>query len=283
MTDLMTRLQTADPVAEPPDAPALDALLGNRLENDPGLAPAPRRPRRRRLVLAPVLAAAIVALVLGLSAGSSSPDVLAEAQEALGPQGGILHYVIRRPEAGPENAKVEVWVTRDPRRERMQIGEDGLTLRSQYADGEIRHVMRGDDHVTVNRMSPQGRREFEDGEPSPLGTGLDPLTGVRRMLDDGKLREDGKAELDGREVIRLVGTEPARPAPGGATRPTVDHEYYVDAETFAPVRLIDRWHQRSGTATTDFEVYERLPLTPENERLLELPGIDGMREVDPNR
>ena len=106
---LMERLRAADPVAEEPDAPPVewmlarvDAAAPRRLRPPPGRsatrAAAPpgsrrgrgaaavaRRVRRRRPLLAGLAAATALAAVGVLAGTWSSPDVVAEASEALGP------------------------------------------------------------------------------------------------------------------------------------------------------------------------------------------------------
>ena len=101
---------------------------------------------------------------------------------------------------------------------------------------------------------------------------------MRKLLADGELKAAGEETLEGRRVLRLTGEEPS---PNGSTeRPVPPRriEYLVDAETFAPVRItyadviVDGGELNALRRVITFEVFERLPLTPENEALLRQPA-----------
>ena len=83
--------------------------------------------------------------------------------------------------------------------------------------------------------------------------------------------------LDGRRVLRLVG-EQAQRVPGTEKFPAIKVEYLVDAGTFEPVRItyddviVDRDKVvGSLRRVVEFDVFERLPMTPSNEALLRIP------------
>lgn len=61
---------------------------------------------------------------------------------------------------------------------------------------------------------------------------------------------------------------------GDVGDPAADFDYFVDAKTFAPVRVTTTTKLDDGTqnvTTTDFLTYERLPDTPAKAELVTLP------------
>ncbi len=252
---LIDRLRAANPVAEEPVAP-------------PFAAPAPRRRSRRPLVLAFAAVAALAAFAI---VTSSSPNVVAQAQEALGASDQIIHTVIVT-QVFDSDGKLQVqpavkldgrlatisnrserWVAFDPARERtrMFLSTD-QTIDFDYADGTLRMKEPWEPEAKTNHVD---ARAFEAGltNASPIQAGGDPVAGVRAMLDDGRLRADGETQLNGRVVVRLVGHQDGPVA--------VDVSYLVDAQTYEPVQVtLDRG--AGGRSVITFETFERLPLDP---------------------
>lgn len=165
-------------------------------------------------------------------------------------------------------------------------------LEASYADGVRRESESWREGVRVTRLGAvehagyeqEWVRENRSWVHGVTATG-DPVAVIRGLLDDGHLRDGGRTWLNGRAVRRLVGAEPAGAQIGVQNGPTA-YEYLVDATTFAPVRvtttrtlsarpksrhpelrksrrIVDRW---------TFETFERLPMTPENEKLLTVTG-----------
>lgn len=134
------------------------------------------------------------------------------------------------------------------------------------------------------RVARVPRRFERPPADAPAGTVLlvgtdDPVQTVRTMLDVGEVRRAGETTRDGRRVLRLVADPPARrDAPRHTERART--VYLIDAETYAPVEIEQRllMHSRGGRRVAgpitriSFQRYERLPVTPENERLLQLSG-----------
>ncbi|MEV4421609.1 hypothetical protein AB0L40_16740 [Patulibacter sp. NPDC049589] len=284
-------------------------------------APAPRR-RTRPLIAtaAAVGVAAIGAVVVVAASPRDGPvDVLGRAEAALSPTGELLHYVVRtrgvEPTGGlsprvlgtggrcPPPPPTEVWQARSPSRWRAVIPASANTGRCQGTMIDRHgHVLRGTWETSwaggtstsywpaVDRMKVIGGYDSNSSQGNvPLGDphlgGDDPVEVVRRMLRQGKLRDDGETTLDGRKVHTLSGTK-TETAHRITTRETV--LYAVDATTFAPVRAIStvattyprnqrgirndprlRAELEKGRATQlDFVTFERRPLDAAGRRLL---------------
>lgn len=282
-----------------------------------------RRPRRLGVALAVtvlVLAAALGAVGL-IGRGPGGLDVVARARAALATNGEILHVATRTTRhvgRGGGNTETTVlrterWSAEDPTRFRathqVLTGPDGAGPVSEddYAGQSFRSTSSDsrDLHVTVvpRRLAPiMAAQRLALASATNFGMiGLDPVGGLRRMLDDGRVHAVGEVTLDGRRLLRLV----YRPRPGAAERGmyfreslesgAVDAsfpiEYLVDAETFAPARIsyggrsMDAGRRRPHAAwvfatTIVFDAYERLPATAENRRLLRIDasGLEVVRD-----
>jgi hypothetical protein len=273
MNDVMNRLRAANPVLEDSALPPVEPLLA-RL--DP--APPPRRRRTRALTLAFAATVALVAVVL--VSELRSVDVVAEAREALGETRAIIHLRVHEERLNPDGSPVqasgtrpEIWSARDPLRIRTrQRSRTGSVIESSYAGGVTKAVDTRTGKVQTTRLDPEARKAFEDGDGQAnlMQPGFDPIPAIRRLLAEGKLQHEGSTTVDGREVERLVGSEPSP----DAMIPRVDVEYLVDASSYAPVRLSTRATLRdgrpAGASRITFELYEELPRTPANEALLNI-------------
>lgn len=137
------------------------------------------------------------------------------------------------------------------------------------------------------------------------GDSKNPVERIRSMLAEGKLTDAGEVEGEkGRKLRRLVGQyEEMRGDPKNQKPRTVKVDYRVDADTFAPVRIAvtqsqlvpkdvnlpirqHRYVHRVITDVTTFSIFETLPLTKDNERLLTVEPKAGTdvttRKYDPN-
>jgi hypothetical protein len=261
MNDVMERLRAANPVLDDPVLPPVEPLLVR-------LDPTPPRRRHRALVLALAAAAALAAVVLGTEL--RSPNVVAEAREALGGTDGIIHMRVLEENFNADGTLVplsgtrpEIWVARSPLRlhVRQRSARTGDVFETAYADGVTKALDTKTGKVETTRMDAETQREFEAiNRNASLGQpGLDPVPAIRRLLAQGELTHDGSTTFNGREVERLVGSQV---------------EYLVDARTYAPVRLATS-ASKDGRPVNHyritFELYEVLPLTPANEALLRLP------------
>lgn len=96
----------------------------------------------------------------------------------------------------------------------------------------------------------------------------DPFAEIRRHLDDGALIETGRAEVNGREAIRIEPRDrTGLPDYGRIGELAGEVAYYVDAGTYAPLRWVV-----SDTQHYDVEAFEYLPETAENLALVSVPG-----------
>jgi hypothetical protein len=314
MTDLTDRLRAADPVPEPIAAPPSEWLIA-RLEAAGEVAsprrarPARRRRRLRLRVILPVFATALTAAVVVLFARGSSPDVVAEAREALGTPDQIIHTVVRTERISPNGRlrqpghylklgevsdRSELWTALNPVRTRSittilpTSGGAPLTLQRDYAGGIYRTAKSWDDRLSVVTLPAKVVATAEAAFTHPTSAteaGWDPVAGVRTLLSEGKLTPAGKTKVGDREVLRFTGVRPKRVRPGGrGTELQVDVEYLVDADTYAPVRITTRLHPLSPTAKTgietsriSFETYERIPVAG-HQALLRIPDA-GQRRV----
>lgn len=75
---------------------------------------------------------------------------------------------------------------------------------------------------------------------------------MRQALSTGAVEIAGTATINGRRVYRVVDAPGFQPLSGIG-----DFDYYFDAETFAPVRLVSQ--SAGGDQVTDFTLYEFLP------------------------
>jgi hypothetical protein len=238
-------------------------------------------------------------------AGSwSSPDVVAQASEALGARGAIVHTVTveqpldaggkptrpakivfdRKPRrVGYAAIQYERWSTDNPRRERSRStieaadgGAPGIQEVTEAAGVLSWKASWLGDKVQVFHLP----KRFKDRatKVNLVMPGPDPVAGVRSMLADHQLRNAGETTVGGRRVLSLRGEIPSTRLKGGHVTPTVRVEYLVDPDSFEPVRIDQRVFERRGGREVStgghrvtFKTYERLPLTPANLALLKLP------------
>jgi hypothetical protein len=232
-----------------------------------------RRTRRRRLTLGGLATAAALATVLVLlgigGGGGRSLDVLAQARAALSPPREIVHLVVTqkvlssRTSGRSQPITTEQWSAVDPPRWRMSF--DDARYQVAYAHGTTRNY-------NVARNTLEVYRGYSDRGVVSKAPGMfsnDPVAGLRAMLASGKLHDAGEVTVAGRTVRRLVGVQRI-PQPHGhkfVQRTTYD----LDPRTFAPIGGTLQFDLgRAHKVTVGFHVdrYERLPLTPENTKLL---------------
>jgi hypothetical protein len=236
-----------------------------------------RRRRRLRLALA-LPGAAALAVAASTLPGTGSVDGVAAAREALAPANEIVHMKVQtrlgKDAIGPTT---EQWYAGDPTRWRSVSSFNALRRRAApalemaeiaYFNDRIRIYDKHRDVVTIlngpTALKPMG--------PSVLGG--DPSTDVRAMLAAGDVRDDGVVTVDGRSVRRLVSDQ----TDFGPRRRLV---YYMDPQTFAPLggRVYFDSERRVPTLEFTVEVYERLPLNAETQRLLRFEETPSTKHV----
>jgi hypothetical protein len=269
--DLLDDLRRADPVGEELTVP--DALAARVLTVPDGRG----RKRRlaRRLIPATVLVLGLAGAVLLL--GRGEPESLAARAYAATGGKGIVHW--RTDIAGYANGKLGS----RQRIEGWALGSVTHTLHSDVHHGKAR--VTTDERRTAKRVTVwststyrvQTMKRVKEPRNNPLPTG-DPLVAFRRAYRAGNLRDLGGGRL---EVVLPH-------FPRGAV------VYDIDPKTGRPLRLtlstdqpampeLHRPAIRSKTVLT-FSVYERLPVTKANRKLLTLlphpgPGTKAASEV----
>jgi hypothetical protein len=213
------------------------------------------RPRRRsgawlRLGWAAAATAAIAVVMagLGLLGGSAGPSAADAAimRHALGaitaPAGVIVHVKEVGVQDGTPVA-VEWWQrTSPPYALRMIKGPVGGQIE---AAGDGKTSFRYD--PSTNTVV-----ETRDARAPEL---VDPMAGVRAQLADGNARVAGTATIDGTALYKIE-------LPTGVIA-------YFDTTTYQPMYLDNP--QRDGSVVrTRVVIYEELPMTPQNAKLLDI-------------
>lgn len=217
-----------------------------------------RRRRRRRLpgaAAAVVVVVVVAALAIGLP--SDDVDVVARAQAALAATPNeIVHTIVTQTSQTPQTPAgkartdtIEQWGTISPTRGRIWFRPSSAPV--------------GGAQRTYSQ---------QPGGPRAHAPNADPVSAIRALIDQGLLRDVGEAVVAGRTIRRLQGHSDSE-------HDSSDITYDVDPDSYEPLRAVQRITPRlhgtgrtadTLTVTTRFDLIERLPLTPENERLLEV-------------
>ncbi len=212
----------------------------------------PARSGVRGPVVAAAAATAIAALVLVLVlvVGGREPSLAARAYAALDERNAVLHVVIEQRSTRGERRLRPVLLERwqSGARGRVRVVADGRARLDVASNGDIVRTYEPRRRLVTETRS---RRTASD----PLA---DPLVQFRERYRRGQVRELGQARVAGRAVREiLVQAAPRRIV------------YFVDAQTAAPVAL--RVQEGQGDFRENrYLLYERLPLTSQTRKLLEL-------------
>ena len=308
--DAITLLRDLRP--DPPP-PAPDEAVLERIVATPPQRPARRR-RRRVLRPALALATAAVAAALVVAPPGGSPDVLARAAQALDNENAILYFrtetrhrgndadLTRREPDAVIDSHSEGWQADEGRRSRHIFDGDGEVVRDW--DARVMAAYHPDRNQIVRYT---GSRAFGPESEAPRSIGLPSLL-PGQVIDD--LRALLERARRGEENFRLVGETTVRGIDvyelridfddldlfipegrdhGVPDQPSVPVEawrtIYIDRDRFLPVRVVERseWPARGGEivhSITDYPEIERLPRTPENEKLLEMSHHPGAEVVE---
>ena len=299
---LLRDLRPPDPAIAPDEA-ALERIVGS---------PAPPPPTRRRLLRPALALASITAAVATAFAvvPGGSPDVLAQTEAALTDENSILHFRTevrfrshgaelgtREPDAQVDG-RSEAWQADAGRKERQIHDGAGEFVRDWDARRSVAYNAQRDElihHTDPDVFGPNARPR---GIDSPTLFGGSVIGDLSRTLERARRGEEnvklvGETSVRGIEVYELSieysedGGAFFQPGPNGEDRPVKAwRTIYVDKERFLPVRVVERteWLARGGEivqSITDYVEIERLPRTPENEKLLEMsphPGAKVIRE-----
>ncbi|HWT91532.1 MAG TPA: hypothetical protein VN238_00915 [Solirubrobacteraceae bacterium] len=259
-----------------------------------------RSPRARILRLAGgaiATAVTITAILLALPAGKHQLDPVAEARAALGSDEQLIHFLLRsqvvieNPGGGPRTVTpppttIEYWTTTNPGRWRVAFSyADPKSRGAALTRDHLGRVLRGPVQIAYAENTQSTYVEafdelrmvsgYEDGQastaPTPVVLGNDPVASLRRLLDTGRLHDEGVMKVDGRKVRRLAGIDRRRL---GSRAIDIGLRYDVDPQTSAPISVrIEQPYAQIRDAprpvtVVRFARYERLALTPENVRLL---------------
>ena len=222
-----------------------------------------RRPGRTTLAFAAVAGAAAAALFVS-SPWKGSPGFLEEVRAAIAPRAGtVLHVKGVITDNAPARCKVtwppvEYWVDlTPPHKWRSFESTKGADICKPGTSIEIGGEL-GSKQVLVFR--PPNTLARVPGFPIDPNVGPDPVANLRRAIDSGTARHDGRTVLAGRTVERI--RIDCRPR----DRRCQPYYTYVDPKTFYPVRTVIL----DGRFVHDFVTYEYLPGTPANRALADI-------------
>jgi hypothetical protein len=239
------------------------------------------RPQSRSQSLVLRFSTALAAVVLTVvcisifgNSGPLQPLTMAQALEVITPvDGEVLHiktstdfmaeYYVPG-ESGPSGNSTdgtprvaETWSRSDSTwayREAVQGAGIKLQERAYYSTGLCLFY----DGTTSSVLEVHDDTLFS-GERNPANEGY--LAMIRELLASGGAVEDGHEQIDGRDALRIV--QKAAAEAGGMRGEIV---YLVDAKTGVPIEV----RNMNEGYTAHYDVYEKLPGTPENLKLLDL-------------
>jgi hypothetical protein len=257
--------------------PALDRF-GPRLERAVSRDLA-RSSRRTRLVGGAVAVAVVAAAVFagiaafgGLGAGGpkgvTPANALDKAAAALETPAGVIvhvHMVGEQMAAAAESDSGDTTNAGTTDAGSVTWSDESWQLTS--APNTRRQIEKGPGSPRAETGVVDGRNALYDAATDTVYTGGDPYDskgmageadGFRQKaleaLKSGGAHVAGHVTVDGRDALRIV--------------VSADEEYLVDAQTYDPIEWITRG--TSETATLRFVAYEKLPLTPQNEDLVDI-------------
>lgn len=267
-SDLMHRI-LSDEAPQPRRVPAVGRRGLLRTPSHPGRRR--RAPRRsglarsgaRWLVSTLAVAVAVVVAVFVVSAGGGS-SVLARAYAATSTNGVIVHYLESfRGQQGNTitTSQTRVWISGQQRHLIITPGR-GPIQEVAFDGSHEQNYMNG----TMYTFAAPASLLHECDATSTLRfdcVAREPLVAVRGLYRSGRMHAEGQRTVDGRRVELITG------GTGGLWVRAL-----VDPRTFVPIqiRVIDQLHPPgpvpSIRVTTMITDYTRLPLTPQNRKLL---------------
>jgi len=223
-----------------------------------------RRPRPLVLRVGIVGALAVIALAVvslnGVFGNNGGPMTIDKALAAVTvAKGEILHIRITGVDSDGNTFVQENWSYGDePWKYRGMTDSTGGGLQEVALDASGLHQVY--DALTNSILEMQDETVANLTEPKVAGESYEEM--IRELLTSGLAQEDGQEQVGGRDALRIV---ERRPVGDGAKSENV---YLVDAETGEPIEW--RIMNEAENRTLRFDVYEKLPGTPENLSLLDL-------------
>ena len=252
---------------------------------------------KRRLVIRFAIAGAVAALAVGVGVtvipSDGKVDVIEEAQAALTVGDKIEHYKFMHYQYNADGTP-----------DRFDDGEPivvGQEVWRRERPAAVRLLETG--RYTSDQASTENESWYYDGGKTvrhashPFQAGNESIDGIRDGLASGRLREAGTAVIDGRKVLRLVGSEespyPIRLATSGGRvyekqKQSFQFRYYVDAVTYAPVKLWTKTrivsdvvaHSGKSITVDKYLLYEQLQPTANNLKLLRVQTPPGTKVIE---
>jgi hypothetical protein len=281
--------------------------MGDQLDRAGNRRASQLRRRQRGAIGGLTVFVVLVGVMLVIGNGGGRVDVVAQAEAALAPAGQVLRLVTvsQLEMRGGAHAEItgseaeslgwnkprtaEEWSASGPTRWRIATtiptgtsagSVPAAPIQCAYSAGSEESYDQGFQTNEVE-IVPVSKGQDESSEESPCttqvsgGLGTQPVAHIHTMLESGQLKAAGKATVNGREVLRLMGNE-TRPQLTGAG-PAWPIEYDVDPETYAPVRFTVEMVGANalgnpGTLTevTNVTAYEHLPLNETTTGLLNI-------------
>jgi hypothetical protein len=235
-----------------------------------------RRPGRTTLAFAAAAGAAAAALFVSSPWKTTPPGFLEQVQAALTPRAGtVLHLKVvmteNRAACKVTHPPIEYWIDLTPPHNWRGF------------DVDVTEICKVGTSIEIGEAARSGKPTLEFRPPNTLArsrkwpndpeTALDPYGNVRQAIEDGTAHLEGRTVIDGRPVERV------RIDCNGAQWEGCGPSYwYVDPETFLPVRTLSGPGLRPGPGATctpecyvqDFLTYEYLPGTHANRALADI-------------
>lgn len=237
-----------------------------------------------------LLVGVAVIVLPGADRGGSTAYAVARAKAALATDDSIIHMIsaTRQPLDGKiVTLRGEVWIGPDAVRvlaygDALSEAEDialSWDPEEDSADGKVR--VRTDAYEAVSNVhSYYWQRMDRYGLK-----GFDPVSQMRSMLTSGKVEDEGVVLLNGRKARKLVAraeaTPPVQTGPNSGVASTDGSvtEYYVDSDTFAPIRVRSSYGDPANDEwiVDEIEKFERLPVNAQTRQLLKIDVPKGAK------
>jgi hypothetical protein len=226
--------------------------------------------------LATAIAVVVAILVIGASGG---PSIVARAYAATNPAGVIVHYIETSRSSLQANTQVpyitEFWVdgpdshqileANNPKKRQDIVTSGGQGYTLAFGTLAIIPAWPANTRCAAAIVLEGGCAEGQNNTP---------IDGLRSLYRSGQIHTNGHATINGRRVDVLTGSTA-----------NLQLRALVDAHTFLPVKvtMIETFPQGRGRRPITYALtitdYQRLPTTPHNRQLLQLPPHPNVRVI----